>query len=45
MPKENVDEYLEAILDLGGDGAPVKTGDLAARLKVAPAMGLILVIR
>ncbi len=37
MPKENVDEYLEAILDLGGDGAPVKTGDLAARLKVAPA--------
>jgi len=37
MPKENVDEYLEAILDLGGEKTTVKTGDLAARLKVAPA--------
>ncbi|MFH0816245.1 MAG: metal-dependent transcriptional regulator [Methanobacteriota archaeon] len=37
MPKENVDEYLEAILDLSKDGKPVKTGDLAARLNVAPA--------
>jgi DtxR family Mn-dependent transcriptional regulator len=37
MPKENVDEYLEAILDLAEGQTPVKTGDLAARLKVAPA--------
>jgi DtxR family Mn-dependent transcriptional regulator len=37
MPKENVDEYLEAILDLGGEKSPVKTGELASMLKVAPA--------
>jgi DtxR family Mn-dependent transcriptional regulator len=37
MPKENVEEYLEAMLDLTQGDEPVKTGDLAARLKVAPA--------
>ena len=37
MPKENVDEYLEAILDLAKGDERVKTGDLAARLKVTPA--------
>jgi DtxR family Mn-dependent transcriptional regulator len=37
MPKENIDEYVEAIYDIGGGKGAAKTGDLAERLKVAPA--------
>ena len=37
MPKEETEEYLEAMLDLSAGGAPVKTSALAARLKLAPA--------
>jgi DtxR family Mn-dependent transcriptional regulator len=37
MPKENVDEYLEAILDLAGEDGKAKTGDIAARLNITPA--------
>ncbi len=32
-----MEEYLEAMLDLSGGGAPVKTSALAERLKLAPA--------
>jgi len=37
MPKEESEEYLEAILDLSAGGKPVKTNALAERLDVAPA--------
>jgi DtxR family Mn-dependent transcriptional regulator len=36
MPKEESEEYLEAMLDLSRDGEPVKTTELARRLGVAP---------
>ncbi len=37
MPKEESEEYLEAILDLSGDGRAVKTTAVSGRLGVAPA--------
>ena len=37
MPKEESEEYLEAMLDLSKGETPVKTNALAERLKVAPA--------
>jgi DtxR family Mn-dependent transcriptional regulator len=37
LPKEDTEEYLEAILDLGGEMGWVKTTDLSKRLKVCPA--------
>jgi len=37
MPKEEMEEYLEAMLDLSEGKGPVKTTALAERLKVAPA--------
>jgi DtxR family Mn-dependent transcriptional regulator len=37
MPQEDTEEYLEAILDLGGQHGQVKTTNLAKRLKLRPA--------
>ena len=37
MPKEDTEEYLEAILDLGGQHGQVKTTDLSKKLKLSPA--------
>lgn len=37
MPKEEMEEYLEALLDLSAVQKPVKTTALAERLKLAPA--------
>jgi len=37
MTKADTDEYLEAVFDLGGADESVKTGDVAARMGVAPA--------
>ncbi|MBI5000259.1 MAG: metal-dependent transcriptional regulator [Euryarchaeota archaeon] len=37
MPKEEVDEYLEAIYDIAGERGCARTGDVAQRLGVAPA--------
>jgi DtxR family Mn-dependent transcriptional regulator len=37
LPKEDTEEYLEAILDLGGEIGWVKTTDLSKRLEVCPA--------
>jgi DtxR family Mn-dependent transcriptional regulator len=37
MPKEEIEEYLEALLDLAKDGRAVKTTALSGRLGVAPA--------
>lgn len=37
MPKEESEEYLEAMLDLSRDDGPVKTTELARRLGVSPA--------
>jgi DtxR family Mn-dependent transcriptional regulator len=37
MPKEEIEEYLEAMLDLSAIGAPVKTTALSGRLGVSPA--------
>jgi len=37
MPKEETEEYLEAMLDLTKGGTPVKTSALAERLELAPA--------
>jgi DtxR family Mn-dependent transcriptional regulator len=37
MPKEEMEEYLEAMLDLSEGKVPVKTTALAERLKLAPA--------
>jgi len=37
MPKQESEEYLEAMLDLSKDGKPIKTTELARRLGVSPA--------
>ncbi|MEW5937704.1 MAG: metal-dependent transcriptional regulator [Candidatus Thermoplasmatota archaeon] len=37
MPQKDVEEYLEAVLDLGGGEGPAKTSVVAKRLGVAPA--------
>jgi len=37
MPKEEIEEYLEAMLDLSAGGRPVKTTEIARRLGVTPA--------
>jgi DtxR family Mn-dependent transcriptional regulator len=37
MPKEQVEEYIEAILDIAGKDGTAKTTDVAKRLKKAPA--------
>jgi len=37
MPKEETEEYLEAVLDLSGEEGAAKTTDIAKRLGVAPA--------
>jgi len=37
MPREAVEEYLEAVLDLSEGGVLARTGDMAERLHVSPA--------
>jgi len=37
LPKQDTEEYLEAILDLKGDTGHVKTTELSKRLEVSPA--------
>jgi len=37
MPKEHVEEYIEAIYDIAGRNAPAKTTDVARRMHNAPA--------
>ncbi|MEM4728243.1 MAG: metal-dependent transcriptional regulator [Thermoplasmata archaeon] len=37
MPKEETEEYLEAILDIGGSDGTAKTSALSKRLRVTPA--------
>lgn len=37
MPKEEIEEYLEAIFDLSQDGKPASTNSIALHLKVKPS--------
>lgn len=37
MPREQVEEYIEAIFDIAGKNGTAKTTDVAKRLKNAPA--------
>ena len=37
MPKEQIEEYIEAIFDIAGEKGTAKTTEVANRLKIAPA--------